>query len=80
LNLGFDAYSYDQTIKLALRRSKYQEAKRRNRMKQHLKSKAMLAIVLFPLATLGSSASLTSGSKHSLRSLGRAKARPLTKR
>jgi|UPI0004074255 protoheme ferro-lyase len=45
---------------------------------QHLKAKALPAIVLFPLTAFGSSASLTSGSNHSLRSLGRAKARPLT--
>src|SRR3990167_11427468 len=49
-------------------------------MKQHLKSKVILAIVLYQFSAFGSSASLTTGSNRSLRSLGRAKARPLTKR
>ena len=44
------------------------------------KAKALLAIVVQQRAALGSSPRLTSGSKRSLRSLGRAKARPLTKR
>jgi len=71
-------------IELALRRSKISEQKKRmkqhNSMKKPFKAKALLAIVVQPLATPGSSPRLTSGSKRSLRSLGRAKARPLTKR
>ena len=49
-------------------------------MKKPFKAKALLAIVVQPLATPDSSPRLTTGSKRSLRSLGRAKARPLTKR
>jgi len=49
-------------------------------MKKPFKAKALLAIVVQPLSVLGSSPRLTSGSNRSLRSLGRAKARPLTKR
>jgi hypothetical protein len=72
------------SIALALKRSKI--AKLKKHMKQHrsmnkpFKAKALLAIVVQPLAALGSSPRLTSGSNRSLRSLGRAKARPLTKR
>jgi len=71
-------------IELALRRSKIAEQKKRmkqhNSMKKPFKAKALLAIVVQQLAAFGSSPRLTSGSKRSLRSLGRAKARPLTKR
>ena len=49
-------------------------------MKKPFKAKAQLAIVVQQLTVLGSSTLLTSVSKRSLRSLGRAKARPLTKR
>jgi hypothetical protein len=47
---------------------------------QHLKEKALTAIVLLQLTVPGLSPRLTSGSNRSLRSLGPAKAGPLTKR
>ncbi len=69
---------------LALRRSEIVEQKKHmkqhNSMKKPFKAKALLAIVVQPLAMPGSSPRLTSGSNRSLRSLGPAKARPLTKR
>jgi len=71
-------------IVLALRRSKIVELKKHmkqhNSMKKPFKAKALLAIAAQPLATPGSSPRLTNGSKRSLRSLGPAKAGPLTKR
>ena len=54
--------------------------KQHNSMQKPFKAKALLAIAAQPLATPDSSPRLTNGSKRSLRSLGRAKARPLTKR
>jgi len=47
---------------------------------QHLKAKALPAIVLLRLTVPDSNPRLTSGSNRSLRSLGPAKAGPLTKR
>ncbi|MFG0720053.1 hypothetical protein ACF8PU_00005 [Pseudomonas sp. GLN_6] len=54
--------------------------KQHNGMKKPFKAKALLAIVAQPLAVSDSSPRLTNGSKRSLRSLGPAKAGPLTKR
>jgi hypothetical protein len=74
----------DHHIVLALRRSEIAEQKKHmkqhNSMKKPFKAKALLAIVAQPLAAPGSSLRLTSGSNRSLRSLGPAKAGPLTKR
>jgi len=69
---------------LALRRLIIAEQKKHmkphNSMKKPFKAKALLATVVQQLAVLDSSPRLTSGSNRSLRSLGRAKARPLAKR
>ncbi|WP_157272553.1 hypothetical protein [Azonexus hydrophilus] len=46
-----------------------------NSMKKPFKAKALLAIAAQPLVTPSSSLRLTTGSKRSLRSMGRAKAR-----
>jgi len=58
---------------------KIPEEKAKERMQVHQKSKAGTAAHQCPAAGLRT-ACLTSGSNRSLRSLGRAKARPLTKR